>query len=130
MTLDREALSVYIDNMVAREHAALGEQGVRDTLERGRQWQLGETEAIRDGLLPNPDDWCGATCLESSMVFTAEWILEIDAELDKRRAMLRGGYGPNVSRPQRTDIFRTVRDRVSLLCGLAVVGLGLAAALL
>lgn len=79
------------------------------------QWQLGETEAIKEGLLPNQDDWCGVECLESGMLFTAEWILEIDAELDKRRAMLRGGYGPKVGKPQRTDIFRTVRDRVSIL---------------
>ncbi len=47
MTLDRQALSVYIDNMVAGEQSALGEQGVRDLLERGRQWQLGET--LRQG---------------------------------------------------------------------------------
>ena len=47
MTLDREALSVYIDNMVANEQAALGEQGVRDILERGRQWRQGET--LRQG---------------------------------------------------------------------------------
>lgn len=79
------------------------------------QWQLGSTEAVRDGLLPNSDDWCGQECLQNSILFTAEWILEIDAELDKRRAMLRGGYGPRVGKPQSTGIFRTVRDRVSLI---------------
>ncbi len=47
MTLDRQALSVYIDNMVTGEQSALGEQGVQDLLERGRQWQLGET--LRQG---------------------------------------------------------------------------------
>ena len=45
--LDRKALNSYIHNMVREEHAALGEQGVQDLLDRGRQWRLGET--LRQG---------------------------------------------------------------------------------
>lgn len=80
------------------------------------QWQLAETEAQLEGAIPRTiEAECSDECLQSSMVLTAEWILELDAELDKRRQLLRSGYGPKVGRPQRTDIFRTVKERVSLL---------------
>src|SRR5687767_2972962 len=47
MTLDRDALQVFILKQVRDEQAALGEKGVEAMLERGRQWKLGET--LRQG---------------------------------------------------------------------------------
>ena len=47
MSLDRQRLSEYMDKMVQDEQDALGEAGVNDLLERGRQWSLGET--LRQG---------------------------------------------------------------------------------
>lgn len=43
MSLDRQALSVYVHNMFENEYHKLGPQGIADLLARGRQWKLGET---------------------------------------------------------------------------------------
>ena len=43
MTLDREALQLQVHELYAREHAALGEAGAVEQLERGRQWRLSHT---------------------------------------------------------------------------------------
>ena len=43
MSLDRRALSAYINNKVLEEQRELDESGVQALLERGRQWRLGET---------------------------------------------------------------------------------------
>jgi hypothetical protein len=43
MELDRVQLQREIQALYAREHAELGEAGTREHLEKGRQWDLGET---------------------------------------------------------------------------------------
>lgn len=101
-TLTSRHLHCWTVEQLSQEREALG-------------WQLGETEAVLAGTLPNADDWCGEECLQNGILLSAEWILEIDAELDKRRGMLRGGYGPQVGKPRSADLFRTVKERVSLV---------------
>jgi hypothetical protein len=43
MSLDRQALSSYVHNMVENERRKAGPQGIEQMLERGRQWKLGDT---------------------------------------------------------------------------------------
>ena len=43
MPLDRKKLQAYIHEMVQREPADVGSQGVVDLLERGKQWKLADT---------------------------------------------------------------------------------------
>lgn len=47
MSLDRQALGTYVHEMIERERAQLGEQGIEQMLERARQWKLGPT--LREG---------------------------------------------------------------------------------
>jgi hypothetical protein len=78
-------------------------------------WQQAELEATLMGSLPNDDPDCGDDCILNGITLSQQWLDEIDAELEKRRKMLRGGYGPKVGKPQSTDIFRTVKERVDLV---------------
>lgn len=43
MSLDRQKLQTYIHDMIERERVQVGERGVRDLLERGKQWKLADT---------------------------------------------------------------------------------------
>ncbi len=76
------------------------------------QWRLAELE-LSDS--PDPAD----ELVMNGMVFIADWILEIDAVLDKRRAIARSGNGPQVAPPRQESIYRVVADRIDLLafCG-------------
>lgn len=74
------------------------------------QWRLAEAEL---------DDDPAGELVMNGMVFVADWILEIDAVLDKRRAIARGGNGPTVAKPRTESIYRLVAERIDLLtfCG-------------
>lgn len=69
------------------------------------QWRLAEAELDGDG----------SDLVLNGMVFVADWILEIDAVLDKRRAIARTGNGPQVVRPRQESIYRVVAERIDLL---------------
>jgi hypothetical protein len=71
------------------------------------QWRLAELEAS-----PEPDE--SAECIQNGMLLIAECVLEINGILDKRRNLLRKGYGPHVDRPGQVDVFRTVKERITL----------------
>ena len=43
MSLDRQRLGSYVHDMIQREKQGLRADGIEGLLERGRQWQLGDT---------------------------------------------------------------------------------------
>lgn len=71
------------------------------------QWRLAELEV-------DPDPGESDECIQNGMLLIADCVLEINSILDKRRAHLRQGYGPRVDKPRRVDVYRTVKERVTL----------------
>ncbi len=76
------------------------------------QWRLAEAELDGDG----------SELVTEGMAFVVDWIGEIDAVLDKRRAIARTGNGPQVARPRTESIYRVVAERIDLLAFCARYG--------
>jgi hypothetical protein len=72
------------------------------------QWRM----ASLDTCPQEPE--CDRLCIESGMALLADCILDVRDELAKRRALYRNEYAPTVKRGQRTDIFRHVKERLSI----------------
>ena len=68
MSLDRQALKTFVHKMIAAERAELGEKGIDQILERGRQWTLLYSEAFKT----------------RSEAMSREWHLKRDRALRKR----------------------------------------------
>lgn len=77
------------------------------------QWRM----ASLDETPQEPE--CDRLCIESGMAMLADCILDVRAELARRRSLYRNEHAPTVKRGQRVDIFRHVKERLSIetLCG-------------
>lgn len=121
-TLERDALRVYINKKVREEQTALSEQEVDAILDKGRQWQLGET--LRQGgsvVFPHAGmDICGyqiAAAVQACLDSGADRVLAVgvlhalsDELQDARVRVANGGdvtqekywgiQGPGLNRDQ------------------------------
>lgn len=77
------------------------------------QWRMASLDAT-----PQEPE-CDRLCIESGMAMLADCIVEIRAELAKRRALYRNPHAPTIKRGARVDIFRHVKERLTIeaLCG-------------
>ena len=105
MDLDRAALQKRVHALYAREHAALGETGTLEHLERGRQWTLSQT--LSDGgVLVFPHAGvadCGyqiAACVHAALDSGADKVIVLSvlhafsAEMEAARVAVAKGADP------------------------------------
>lgn len=80
------------------------------TEEEVLRWRM----AMLDETPAEPE--CDRLCIESGMAMLADCILEIRAELDKRRAVYRNRHAPTMGTVSRQlpDIFAFVKERIDL----------------
>ena len=72
------------------------------------QWRMAELDQT-----PQEPE-CDRLCIEAGMAMIADCLIEIRAELAKRRTLYRNDYAPSIKRGARSDVFQDVRERVDL----------------
>jgi hypothetical protein len=72
------------------------------------QWRIAEY-ANEEGLSPEEQD-----INDTTVAILADCLMDCRTVLAKRRSLHGKPGSPNVNRPQQTDIFRTVKERVSI----------------
>lgn len=72
------------------------------------QWRMAELD------LTPQEPACDRLCIESGMAMIADCLIEVREVLSERRKVYHSELAPTVKRAQRTDIFRHVKERLSI----------------